>query len=156
MATKNKSWKEKLLDSKDLPKLVTIAPRMEKKFGKGTMVIPSPIEIDAEMKKVPKGKIITTNKIREKIAKKHGANMACALVTGIFSWIAAHAAIEDELAGKKKCTPYWRTLKSGGIINEKYPGGIEKQAQLLEAEGHCVIQKGKTWIVSDWEKSLVK
>lgn len=156
MAVKKKTWKEKLFDSKDLPKLVKIPPGMAKKFGEGLMVVPAPIEIDEQMKKVPFGKIITINKIREKIAKKHSAKIGCALVTGIFSWVAAHAAVEDELAGKKNCTPYWRTLKQGGVINEKYPGGIEKQAMLLEAEGHFVIQKGKNWIVTDWEKSLVK
>lgn len=58
--------------------------------------------------------------------------------------------------GKKSVTPYWRTIKTGGIINEKYPGGLEYQRQLLEQEGHAVIQKGKKYIVVDHEKALVK
>jgi hypothetical protein len=39
-------------------------------------------------------------------------------------------------------------------INEKYPGGVEAQRELLEKEGHEVIQKGKRFIVADYEKSL--
>jgi len=153
---RKKTWKEKLNDSKDLPKVEKIPLRMQKKFGRGTMAIPSPKEVDAIMKKVSAGKIISINKIREKIARKHHATIACPITTGIFSWIAAHAADEDINAGIKNFTPFWRTLKEGGVINEKYPGGIERQAVLLEAEGHHIIQKGKNRIVEDWDKSMVR
>jgi hypothetical protein len=153
---RKKSWKEKLNDSKDLPKVEKIPPRMQKKSGKGTLAIPSPKEVDAIMKKVPPGKLITINRIREKIAKKHHATIGCPITTGIFSWIAAHAANEDRAAGIKNFTPFWRTLKEGGIINEKYPGGIKWQAAQLQAEGHHIIQKGKKQVVENWEKYLVR
>ena len=156
MASKKKTWVEKLNDSKDLPKVVKLDARQTKKWGKGTMAIPSPLEVNAIMKKVPAGKIITINKIREKVARKHHATIGCPITTGIFSWIAAHAAEEQEMAGKKNTTPFWRTLKEGGVINEKYPGGIEKQAVLLESEGHHVFQKGKKWRIENWEQMLVK
>lgn len=150
-----KNWKEKLLDSKDLPKVEKLSEKQAKRMGGSTMAIPAPIEVDAIMKKVPKGKIITINRIRGKIASQHHAAIGCPITTGIFSWIAAHAAEEDALAGKKRITPYWRTLKAGGVINEKYPGGVEKQAVLLEEEGHDIVQKGKNWVVADWETSCV-
>lgn len=38
--------------------------------------------------------------------------MACPVTTGIFAWIAAHAAAEAEESGGK-ITPDWRTLKHG-------------------------------------------
>lgn len=155
MATKRKTWKEKLKDSKGLPRVERIPLRMQKKFGKGTLVIPAPKEVDAIMKKVKAGKVITINRIREKLARKYHATIGCPVTTGIFAWIAAHAAEEDVNAGIKTFTPYWRTLKEGGLINEKYPGGIEKQAALLETEGHTVIQKGKKWVVKNWEKQLI-
>jgi len=47
-------------------------------------------------------------------------------------------------------------LKTGGVINVKYPGGVEGQKKLLEKEGHQVIQKGKKHVVADYEKSLVR
>jgi hypothetical protein len=156
MAHKKKTWQEKLNDSKDLPKVIRLTASQTKKWGKGTMAIPSPIEVNAIMKSVPEGKIITINRIREKVAKKHNATIGCPITTGIFSWIAAHAAEEAKTQGKKNITPYWRTLKQGGVINEKYPGGIEQQVILLEAEGHDILQKGKNWIVNDWEQTMVK
>ncbi len=48
------------------------------------------------------------------------------------------------------------TLKIGGVLNEKFPGKKEAQKKLLEKEGHKVIQKGKKYIVVDFEKYLVK
>jgi len=151
-----KSWQEKLADSKGLPKVEKITPKMSKKWGTGTVVIPAPKEVNEIMKKVPQGKLITINQIRAILAKKHGASIGCPMTTGIFAWIAAHAAEEAAREGKKNITPYWRTLKVGGVINEKYPGGIEAQKKLLENEGHKVMQKGKKYIVADFEKHLVQ
>ena len=151
-----KSWQEKLADSKGLPKVEKITPKMSKKWGTGTVVIPAPKEVDEIMKKVPQGKLITINQIRAILAKRHGASIGCPMTTGIFAWIAAHAAEEAAREGKKNITPYWRTLKVGGVINEKYPGGIEAQKKLLENEGHKVMQKGKKYIVADFEKHLVQ
>jgi len=150
-----KSWQEKLADSKGLPKVEKITEKMSKRWGTGTVVIPAPKEVDEIMKKVPKGKLITINEIRAILAKKHGATIGCPMTTGIFAWIAANAAAEAAEEGKKNITPYWRTLKTGGVINEKYPGGVEAQKKLLEKEGHKVIQKGKKYVVVDFEKSLV-
>ena len=118
------------------------------------MVIPAPIEVDALMKQVPKGRVVTINELRAALAAKHKVDFACPLTTGIFSWIAAHAAAEAEAAGQKRITPYWRTLKRGGELNPKYPGGVAKLARRLRAEGHRVIQKGKRAVVREYEKSL--
>ncbi len=155
---KTKSWVEKLHNSKDLPKIEKITPKMSKRWGPvgGTFVIPAPIEVDEIMKKVPKGKLITVAEIREALAKKHKTTIACPLTSGIFAWIAAHAAEEEKAAGKKDITPWWRTLKSGGILNEKFPGEINQQKAFLQAERHRVIKKGKKYIVENYEKSLVK
>jgi hypothetical protein len=120
------------------------------------VVIPAPKEVDEIMKKVPKSKLITTNQIRSILAKKHGATIGCPITTGVFAWIAANAAEEAAAEGKKNITPYWRTLKTGGVINEKYPGGVEAQKKLLEKEGHKVVQKGKKYMVVDSERYFVK
>ena len=52
-------------------------------------------------------------------------------------------------------TPYWRTLKSKGELNEKYPGGVEAQATRLEAEDHTIDRRRKTPRVADYDKALV-
>jgi len=108
------------------------------------------------MRKVPKGKVITINEIRAALAKKHKATIGCPITTGIFAWIAANAAEEQRQKGDKDTTPYWRTLKTGGVINEKYPGGVEAQKKTLEKEGHIIVQRGKQYIVVDYEKSLAR
>ena len=152
-----KTWKEKLHDSKDFPRVQKIEKHQEKFWGEGTIVIAKPIEVDEIMKKVPKGKLITINKIREILAAKHNATIACPITTGIFARIAAGAAEEELKEGKKRITPYWRTLKAGGTLNEKYPGGLQKQIELLETEGHTIVPKGKkNFKVLDFERKLVK
>jgi hypothetical protein len=52
----------------DLPRVVTLTPEMSKKWGKGKMVIPAPLEVEEIMKKVPRGKVITINGIRSLLA----------------------------------------------------------------------------------------
>jgi len=154
---KKTTWQEKLADSRDLPRVEKIDEKKSKRWGTGTFVIPAPIEVDAIMAKVPKGKLITINEIRQIVAKRHKATIGCPITCGIFSWIAANAADEMEKEGKKKITPYWRTLKTGGILNEKYPGGLANLKKKLEAEGYTVIPKGRSkhFMVKDFEKFLV-
>ncbi len=153
---KKKTWREKLLDSKDLPKVVSRKGNAQKHWKGNTMAIPSPTEVDDIMAKVPKGKLITVEEMHRVVAKKHKADIGCPLTCGIFSWIAAHAAEEEAAAGKKTITPYWRTMKTGGELNPKYPGGVEGQKRHLESEGYKVIQKGKKHRVEDYEKYLLK
>jgi hypothetical protein len=153
MKTK-KSWREKLADDKGLPKVGKVTGKMSKRWGAGTMVIPAPREVDALMRQVPKGHLVTINELRIGLAKKHNADFACPITTGIFSWIAAHAAAESEAEGMKRVTPYWRTLKTGGEVNPKYPGGVGHIAKRLRAEGHKIIFKGKRSLVADYEGKL--
>jgi hypothetical protein len=155
---KKKTWREKLADSKDLPKIEEVTETMSQKWGTGKFVIPAPLEVDEIMRKVPYGKLTTINQIRSILAKKHHVNFTCPITSGIFAWTAAHAAEEDAAEGKKDITPYWRTLKSTGELNEKYPGGIDAQAKHLEAEGHTIeAAKGKKAPkVRDFEKKLVE
>lgn len=150
---KRKSWREKLADSKGLPQVHPIDERLSKKWGEGSFVIPAPMEVDAMMREVPFGRLATQPAIREALARRHQATIACPLTTGIFSWISAHAAEESRAAGATDITPYWRTLKAEGEINPKYPGGIPVQRGLLEAEGHQVLERGKRCFVRGWESA---
>lgn len=153
--SKRKSWREKLVESRGLPKVEKITAKKSGRWGQGTYVVPAPIEVDAFMRRVPKGKLTTIDQLRSALAKKHGATIGCPITTGIFAWIAAHAAAEDEAAGKQRFTPYWRTLKTGGELNPKYPGGIAELSRRLTAEGHRVLRKGKRFFVADYEEALV-
>ncbi len=119
---------------------------MTTKWGTGTMVVPAPLEVDELMRRVPKGRVTTINQIREALARKHGVNFACPITTGIFAWIAAHAADEAAAQGRKRITPYWRTLKSTGELNEKYPGGVVGPGERLARRGlrHRTRQRAKS------------
>ncbi len=149
-----KTWREKRDEDKGLPRVVEIDGRMSSRWGEGTVVIPAPREVDELMRAVPEGKLTTINRLREILAARHGATIACPVTTGIFARIAAEAAAEDEADGRVDITPYWRTLKAGGEVNPKYPGGCEGQKEQLEAEGHVVVQKGKRLVVESYEVSL--
>lgn len=149
-----KDFNAMLNDSKDMPKFQIITDKKSiEKYGGNRMYFAPPIEYDKVMKKIPSGKLITVGKIREYFAKLSGADFTEPITAGIFVSIAAwasHQRMEDK-------TPFWRTLKANGELNEKYPGGVEAQKQKLEEEGHTVISKGKTnirYYVKDYEKSL--
>lgn len=146
-----KSFNEKLHDSKDQPKIIEVTDvKAVTRFGGPKMLIAPPLAYDAVMKRLPEGKLMTSDRIRSYLAKVHQADYTCPLTAGIFINIAAKASEErgvDE-------TPYWRTLKKDGELNEKYPGGIDAQKARLEMEGHTVIQKGKRYFVKDFEAKL--
>ncbi|MGI9516288.1 MAG: hypothetical protein ACR2NP_04520 [Pirellulaceae bacterium] len=76
------------------------------------------------------------------------------MVTGIHANIAARAADEKEQDGKKRITPYWRTLKAGGELNPKFPGGLVNLKRRLSAEGHSIVTRGKRMFVEDFERRL--
>lgn len=146
-----KSFNEKLHDSKDMPKVVEITDPKAISMYRGTkMLIAPPIAYDEIMRRVPYGKLITADYVRNYLARVHNADFTCPLTAGIFMNIAAHASVER----KTDETPYWRTLKKDGELNEKYPDGIDNQRMHLEMEGHTIIQKGKRYFVKDYEKNL--
>ena len=149
-----KDFNAMLHDSKDMPKIQTITDQKSiEKYGGSRMYFAPPIDYDKVMKRIPYGKVITVGKIREHFAALNGADFTEPITAGIFVSIAAwasHQRTEDK-------TPYWRTLKAGGELNAKYPGGVEAQKEILEAEGHPIVQKGRKnirYYVQDYEKAL--
>ena len=141
-----KSWREKLERAQEA-KVVAIPPKMQKQLGKGTMLIPKPLDVDALIRKVPRGKVITLTQIREKLARAAGADVTCAMVAGMFVRISAEAAAEDIRAGKSRVTPYWRVVRDDGLLLEKLPGGPAVQAEHLEAEGRVIHREGKLRVI---------
>ena len=149
-----KDFNAMLHDSKDMPKFQTITDKKSiEKYGGSRMYFAPPIDYDKAMKQVPCGKVITVGKIREYFAKLNEADFTEPITAGVFVSIAAWASCQrsdDE-------TPWWRTLKANGELNPKYPGGVEAQKAKLEAEGHSIIQKGRTnirYFVKDYDKFL--
>ena len=132
------SWCAKL-HKPMLPKLVPVPEGMAKRLGSGMMLIPTALEVDAMIRKIPRGQVSTVSQIRRRLARWHNADVTCPLVTGIFLRIVAEAAEEDGNSGKPDITPYWRVLREDGGLNAKFPGGIDAQARRLMEEGHTVV-----------------
>ena len=138
-----------------MPKMQIITDEASiQKYGGNRMYFAPPLAYDCIMKTIPYGKVITVGEIRAYLARTNGADFTDPITAGIFVSIAAWASFQR--TGNE--TPYWRTLKAGGELNPKYPGGIEAQKEKLEAEGHTIIQKGRKNIrfyVKDFEKAMV-
>ena len=149
-----KSFNEKLNDSKDMPKIIRISDEKSiERYGGENMLIAPPLEYNEIMAKIPEGKVITITEIREFLAKKYDAEFTCPMTAGIFISLAAQASEERE----NDKIAFWRTLKKDGELNPKYPGGVEYQKEMLEAEGHSFITKGRKnirYFVENFEYKL--
>lgn len=153
-----KSWHEKLeKPPAGLPKVVEVPADWQRRMDGRKILVPTPLMADEIIRTAPKGKLITTNQIRKKLAKPYKADSTCPMTLGIFLRIISEAAEEDRQAGKKQITPYWRVVKDDGSLNPKYPGGVKAQAERLKEEGHKIVPgKGKKPPkVKDFEKALV-
>jgi alkylated DNA nucleotide flippase Atl1 len=141
-----KTWREKL-EAAHPARVVAIPPRMQKQYGKGTMLIPKPLDVDSLIRKVPRGKVVTLTALREKLARAAGANVTCPKVAGMFVRIVAEAAAEEMRAGKSRVAPWWRVVRDDGALFEKLPGGPAAQAEHLEAEGHQIRKSAKLRVI---------
>ena len=130
-----KTWFQKIADKKTFPKVLKLEKRFPfynavKKMGADEgdpVVLVNASEILPLMAEVSKGKLVTIREICLEIAAQHKVKGCCSLVTGILIMSIANAA-EEAVQKKEKSAlarvPYWRTLKVGGFLNEKYPGGL--------------------------------
>ena len=133
-----KTYIEKLNNTNNLPKIVTLDKKVQEKFGGKTMAIAKPIDIYNIIKNIKKGKLITTMQIRNMVSKQYNTDVTYPLTTGIFINICAFASIE-----LNENIPYHRVLKTNGELNLKFPNAPEEQIALLEDEGYKIIKKGK-------------
>jgi len=149
-----KDFNAMLNNSKDMPKVQTITDEKSiEKYGGDRMYFAPPLDYDKVMRRVPYGQLLTVGLIREYFAKQSGADFTEPITAGIFVSIVAWASFQR----KDDKTPYWRTLKANGELNAKYPGGIEAQKEMLEKEGHTIIQRGRKnirYYVKDYENVL--
>lgn len=141
---KKNSSKRAKLEKPLAPKIVQQLPsNMPKGFGTGSMVIVTPLLVDGLVRTIPKGKIATIGGLREKFAHDFNTDITCPLTTGIFLRICAEAAQEDLEGGRTDITPYWRVIRDDGTMIDKFPGGIEQQAENLKKEGFEILVGGR-------------
>lgn len=150
-----KDFNAMLYKETDMPKIQIVRDEVTiKKYGGERMFFAPPIAYDDIMKRIPFGKVVTIGEIRNFFAKQNDADFTDPMTAGIFIVMAAWASFQRD----KDITPYWRTLKANGELNDKYPGGTEAQREKLIAEGHTIIAKGRKTVryyVKDFEDALV-
>ena len=151
-----KDFNAMLAEAKGMPRIQIVTDLATiRKYGGDRMYFAPPIDYDRAMRRVPRGMVTTVGEIRAFFAREAGADFTEPITAGVFVSIAAWASFQRQADE----TPYWRTLKAGGELNPKYPGGIEAQREKLEAEGHTVIRRGRKnfrYYVEDYEKVLYR
>lgn len=151
------TWRGKL-EKEQEPKVVDVPAKWAPRFGTGKMLVPTPLLVDALVRKIEYGRLVTVEQMRGRLARDFNVGSTCPLTTGIFIRIAAEAAEEDRQMGKNEVTPYWRVIRDDGSLNEKLPGGAGAQSQRLKEEGH-IVEPGrgkKPPRVKEYEKRLVE
>ena len=121
---------------------------MERFFGcSGVMVKPSSDTIKAIVEKIRKGKIVTLEQLREKVAKDFQVDTTCPASTTKSLQI---------LSKENKPICYWRVVKKKGELFSTFPGGVEGHASLLEKEGFEIDFNKKNPVVVDYENKLTE
>jgi alkylated DNA nucleotide flippase Atl1 len=144
------------LNSGRAPHIVSMIPPGAPGYAEakgGAMVVSSPAEVDALIRKIQPGEVATLDDLRAALARRHQVAVACPVSTAIFAGMSARAAEERRAAGvpADALTPWWRVLRKGGFLNPKMPGGVERQAALLQAEGVRASPLRKQLAVFDFE-----
>src|SRR4051812_1934494 len=101
-------------DGAEPAKVVEDAP------GKGgsprRMLVSSPLEIDAVVRRIPEGRVLTLGELRANLAGNHKADLTCPTTTPQFLRIVALAADEERAAGQAGTAPYWRVIHDDGTM----------------------------------------
>jgi alkylated DNA nucleotide flippase Atl1 len=144
------------LNAGRVPHIVHMIPKGAPGYAEargGAMVVSSPAEVNEIIRKVKPGEVITLNDVRALLADRHHVAVACPVSTAIFANMVARAA--EELRERDmpvaELTPWWRVLRKGGLLNPKLPGGVQRQAALLRAEGVVSSPLRKELAVYDYE-----
>jgi hypothetical protein len=120
-SSKYKSWRDKLENPLEgLPKVVDVPVKWRKQMGGRKILVPTPMLVDERIRKVHKGKLVTTGQIRKDIAKEFKADSACPMTVGIFLRISSETAEEDRQKGKKKNN----TVLAGGQRRRKFESEV--------------------------------
>jgi alkylated DNA nucleotide flippase Atl1 len=118
-------------------------------FPVGRLLVSTPRELDAIIRRIPEGRVLTLGALRGALARDRNADYTCPLTTGIFLRIVAEAAEEERAASAPRLAPYWRVVRDDGTLIDRLPGGATAQARALEKEGVHVLHLGKRHALGD-------
>ncbi len=116
--SKKKTWREKLNSGKEAH-VGTMNRMIQGVPAGGQMLIPTPMQVDAYIRSIPRGSSKTQQEMSADLAKAAGADITCPLCCGIFIRIASEAAYEEMSEGKPDITPFWRIIPPKAPIRRK-------------------------------------
>jgi len=101
------------------------------------MLISSPADVHAQLRKIRKGRGLTPAEFRERLAADASADFTCPLTAGIFLRIAAEAAWQEFQNGAAlaKIAPFWRVIDSSQPLAKKLACGAAFIGKQRRAEG---------------------
>ncbi|MEM9571629.1 MAG: hypothetical protein AAF996_09190 [Pseudomonadota bacterium] len=126
--------REKLARDKQIKKVV-----MDKSWGGmmpgQTMLVATPLMVDAYIRNIPHGQTKTIPELRNDLAEREGCAGACPMSTSIFIRMVAEAALEDLEEGKSvsEVSPFWRVITGQDKMSKKLnvdAAWIDEQRQL--------------------------
>jgi hypothetical protein len=129
-----KTAREKLAAEKQLKRVV-----MDKAWGGmqpgQTMLVATPLMVDAYIREIPHGATKTIPDMRADLAAQQDCAGTCPMSTSIFVRMVAEAAIEDLADGKpvSEVSPFWRMITSQDKMAKKLnldPAWIDEQRAL--------------------------
>ena len=132
----------------DTDEIQTIPKTMEKFFGcSGKMVKPSVNTVKAIVKKIRKGKLVTLEQLRDKLACDFGVQTACPAST---------TKALKVLSKENRPVCYWRVVKKKGELIGGFANGVKGHASLLEQEGFEIDFSKKNPVVVGYDMKLAK
>lgn len=127
-------------------KIEEIPTTMEAFLGcSGKMVKPSTHAVKELVKKIRKGKVITVDQLRDKLAKDFHVQTACPASTTKALRI---------LSKEEYPICYWRVIKKKGELIPQFPNGVKGHALLLEKEGFEIDLTRKVPVVIEYEAKI--
>ncbi|MBX3102985.1 MAG: MGMT family protein [Bacteroidetes bacterium] len=139
MATRKKTAVQKR-DTHRPPFVEVLAAQLGPAYPPGKLLISEPLALQAVIREVPEGKVLTLGSLRTRLARDMDADYTCPMTTGIFLRILAEAADEEA----RTDVPWWRVVRDNGQLIDKLPGGTARQAGYLQDEGVSLLLRGKT------------
>lgn len=127
--------------------IVPIPPKRVSYFGgAGKMLLPSPDTLAAVTATIPSGSVMTTDVLRDRLAREFAVRGTCPVAT--LRSLMALARREGD------AVPYWRVIAQNGQLFAKFPGGVAGHGERLAQEGLQLDTVGKAPKVRHYEARL--
>jgi hypothetical protein len=102
-----------------------------------TILIPSPQDIELELRRLGTHEYITPKELRARLADRHCTEGTCPVMTGMNMRIVAEVALEQMSGGAlmSEVAPVWLVIAPDSALAQKLPGSALRIQQLRALNG---------------------